>query len=348
MKTAEPNQSINTFLKVAILSMLIIFSFMIAKPFLLLMIWAIIVAVALYPFYKKVLGWFNGKKKGLVTTIFIGALLAIIIVPSLSMTNSIIDSTSSMYKAFDAGELHISPPDISVKEWPLIGEKLYALWNDASSDLQSFIKNYPDQVLSSVGWFFSSFTGIAGSLLLSIVALLISGAFMSNAEGGFKEGVALANKLTNGNGESLMKMSTNTIRSVVKGILLVAIIQSILAFFGFQLIGLSTAGILSFVVLLCAVIQLPVTLVMIPIIIYVFSFADTTPAIIFAIYATVVSLLDNVLKPMLLAKGLETPMLVILIGALGGMMLFGILGLFVGPVILALSHRLYVNWVYQN
>ena len=86
-------------------------------------------------------------------------------------------------------------------------------------------------------------------------------------------------------------------------------------------------------------------LVAIPVIVYVFSFAETTPAIIFAIYMIIVSLLDNVLKPMLLAKGLQTPMIVILMGAIGGMIFQGILGLFIGPVVLAIVHNLYTEWV---
>ena len=346
MKTQNANQTINTFIKILVLAILILASFSIAQPFILLIIWSIIVAVALYPFYQKVINLFKGKKKGLVTTLFIGVLIALIILPSINMTSSVIDSSSEMIANFKSGELKVNPPNDSVKDWPLIGKKLHAIWTQASTNLQAFIKDYPEQVKNSVGWFFSSFTGMMTTILLSLVALIIAGVFMSSADSGYKQGVLLTNKLTNGNGKEIMTMCTNTIRSVVKGILLVAIIQAILAYAGFAIVGLSSAaGILAFAVLLCAIIQVPVTLVMIPIIIYVFSFADTTPAIIFAIYGILVSLLDNVLKPMLLAKGLQTPMIVILIGALGGMMLFGILGLFVGPVILAITHRLYTSWV---
>lgn len=346
MKTQNSNQPIDTFIKVVVLAVLIIASFSIAQPFILLIIWSIIVAVALYPFYQKVINLFKGKKKGLVTTLFIGVLIALIILPSINMTSSVIDSSSEMIANFKSGELKVDPPNDTVKDWPIIGNKLHAIWTQASTNLQAFIKDYPEQVKSSVGWFFSSFTGMMTTILLSLVALIIAGVFMSSADSGYKQGVLLTNKLTNGNGKEIMTMCTNTIRSVVKGILLVAVIQAILAYAGFAIVGLSSAaGILAFAVLLCAIIQVPVTLVMIPIIIYVFSFADTTPAIIFAIYGIIVSLLDNVLKPMLLAKGLQTPMIVILIGALGGMMLFGILGLFVGPVILAITHRLYTSWV---
>ncbi len=349
MKAQNSNQAINTFIKIVVLATLILASFSIAKPFILLIVWSIIVAVSLYPFYQKVINLFNGKKKGLITTLFIGVLIALIIVPSINMTSSIVGSTSEIFENFKAGDVQVPPPNSDVKEWPLIGENLYDIWAQASNNLQSFIKDYPEQVKSSVGWFFSSFTGLMSTVLLSLIALIIAGVFLSSANSGYKQGVLLTNKLTDGNGKEIMAMCTNTIRSVVKGILLVAVIQAILAFAGFSIVGLSsTAGILAFAVLLCAIIQIPVTLVMIPIIIYVFSVADTTPAVIFAVYGIIVSLLDNFLKPMLLAKGLQTPMIVILIGALGGMMLFGILGLFVGPVILAITHRLYTNWVSNN
>jgi len=187
---------------------------------------------------------------------------------------------------------------------------------------------------------------LMSSVLLSIVALILAGVFMSSAEEGYKTGVKFMNKLMVGKGKDLMEMCTNTIRSVVKGILLVAVIQGVLAYFGFAMIGLSSmAGILAIVVIFAAIIQIPLIVVVIPIIIYVFSFADTTPAVIFAIYMIIVALLDNVLKPMLLAKGLQTPMIVILMGAIGGMIFQGILGLFIGPVVLAIVHNLYTAWV---
>lgn len=140
-------------------------------------------------------------------------------------------------------------------------------------------------------------------------------------------------------------MCTGTIRSVVKGILLVAIIQAVLAYLGFVVIGLPAASIFAIIVLIFAIMQLPVLIAMVPAIAIVFSYAESTPAIIFTIYAVIVSVSDGFLKPILLGKGLETPMLVILIGALGGMMLQGILGLFIGPVVLAIAYKMYSVWV---
>ncbi len=349
MKSLKQNVTVDNFIKILVLSALLFWSFSIVEPFILLIVWAIIVAVALYPIYKKIIGIFGGKKKGLITSLFVIVLLALIIIPSINATQSVVDTSKDIYQNFDQGSLKIPPPNESVQEWPLVGEKLYGAWHNASTDAESFIKENPEQVKGSLGWLFDSFKGLMGSVMLSLIALIIAGIFLSSAEEGYKTGVKFMGRLSEGRGVELMKMCTNTIRSVVKGILLVAIIQAFLAYLGFAMIGLSSmAGILAILVLLAAIIQIPVALIAIPIIIYVFSFAETTPAIIFAVYLSIVALLDNVLKPMLLAKGLETPMIVILIGAIGGMMFQGILGLFVGPVILAILHTLYSSWVNQT
>jgi predicted PurR-regulated permease PerM len=349
MKSFKQNITIDNFIKIVVLSAILYWSFNIIEPFILLMVWAIIVAVALYPMYQKVIGIFKGKKKGLITSLFVIVLLSLIILPTVSTTQSIVETTKELYHNFEQGSLNIPPPNESVKEWPLVGKKLYGIWHEASTDVESFIKENPEEVKSSLGWLFDSFKGLMGSVVLSLIALIIAGVLMSSAEAGYKTGVKFMDRLKEGRGVELMKMCTNTIRSVVKGILLVAIIQAILAYAGFAMIGLSSmAGILAILVLLAAIIQIPVTLVVIPVIVYVFSFAETTPAIIFAIYMIIVSLIDNVLKPMLLAKGLQTPMIIILMGAIGGMMYQGILGLFIGPVVLAILHELYTSWVNQT
>jgi predicted PurR-regulated permease PerM len=133
---------------------------------------------------------------------------------------------------------------------------------------------------------------------------------------------------------------------VVKGILLVAIIQSVLAYIGFAVAGLQGAAFFALLVMIFAIIQIPPIIAMIPAIALFASQSDSTTAIvIFTVYSIIVSMSDNFLKPLLLGKGLETPMLVILIGAIGGMLFMGLLGLFIGPVILAIAYNLYIVWV---
>ncbi len=345
MKNTVSKNPIDTYIKIVLLSLLLIWSFYIVKPFVTLIVWSIILAVALHPLYEKLLKTTKGKKKGLITFLFILILVALIIVPTINLTSSIIDSGHELYQSFDEGSLKVPPPAETVKEWPLIGDKIYGVWSSASSDLENFIVKYKDEISNSLGWLFTSFAGLMGSVALGLFALIIAGVFMSSADAGYRSGVNFANRLAPNKGEEFITMCMNTIRSVVKGILLVAIIQAALAYLGFVVIGLPGASLFALLVLILAIVQIPALLAMIPAIAIVFSYAETTPAIIFTIYSLLVALSDNFLKPMLLGKGLETPMLVILIGALGGMMLQGILGLFIGPVILALGYQIYSNWI---
>lgn len=348
MKNAGTKNPIDVYIKILLLSLLLIWSFYIVKPFITLIVWSIILAVALHPLYEKLLKITKGKKKGLVTSVFILILVALIIIPTVNLTGSVIDSGRELYQSFDEGTLKIPPPAENVQEWPLIGKKVYGAWSSASSNLEDFIVKYKDEISNSLGWLFSSFAGLMGSVALGLFALIIAGVFMSSADAGYRSGVNFANRLAAGKGEEFMTMCVSTIRSVVKGILLVAIIQAALAYLGFIVIGLPGASLFALLVLVLAIVQIPALLAMIPAIAIVFSYADTTPAIIFTIYTILVALSDNFLKPMLLGKGLETPMLVILIGALGGMMLQGILGLFIGPVVLALGYQIYSTWVAEG
>ena len=140
-------------------------------------------------------------------------------------------------------------------------------------------------------------------------------------------------------------MAIETIRSVAKGVLGVAVIQSLLSAVGLVAIGVPAPGIWAGVILLLAIMQLPPLLVLGPIAVWVFSVADATPATIFAIYAFFVSISDSFLKPLFLGRGMDIPMLVILVGAIGGMMTSGIVGLFVGAVVLAVGYKLLISWM---
>jgi len=132
---------------------------------------------------------------------------------------------------------------------------------------------------------------------------------------------------------------------VVKGVLGVAVIQMFLAAIGLVAIGVPAAGLWAGAVLVLAIIQLPPILILGPIAVWVFSVADPVPATIFLVYSIIVSLSDAFLKPMLLGRGVEVPMLVILMGAIGGAITMGIIGLFLGSVILALGYQIFVAWM---
>jgi predicted PurR-regulated permease PerM len=341
----KSNINITSFIRLAVVVGLILWASYIVRPFIGALAWAIILAVAIYPFYHKLIGKAGTKRKKWITTIFTLITVTILVVPSYSIFSSVLESTTTTFQQIKEGTFHIPPPEAKVKEWPL-GDKIYSNWESASEDLGTYANDHRDFILEKGKGIFGSFLGIMGTLVLFIISLIIAVVFMYNADGGHSTSVKFATKLVGKEGEDLVIMSRNTIRSVVKGILLVAIIQTVLCFIGFKLIGLPAAGIFTMLVLFSAIIQLPVTLAVIPPIILVFSTSDNmTHNIIFTVYILVVSLLDNFLKPVLLSKGLKTPTIIIFLGALGGVMLHGIIGLFVGTVVLALAHRFYMHWV---
>jgi len=178
-----------------------------------------------------------------------------------------------------------------------------------------------------------------------VLSMIIAGVFLVSAEGGYKTALTISSSLIGDRGVALVDLAVATIRSVAKGVLGVAIIQALLSGIGLAVMGVPAAGLWAGAVLILAIIQLPPLIILGPIAFWLFSVADPVPATIFAVYAFIVSISDSFLKPMFLGRGMEIPMLVILIGAIGGAMLSGIIGLFVGAVILALGYEILVAWM---
>jgi len=339
------NINITSFIRLGVIVGLILWASFIVKPFIGALAWAIILAVAIYPFYQKLITKAGAKRKKLVSIVFTLVTVTLLAVPSFTIFSSVLESTTKTLQQLKDGTLYIAPPTDKVKDWPM-GEKIYSNWESASADLKAYTLEHKEFILEKGKGIFGSFLGIMGTLVLFIISLIIAVVFMHNADGAHNTSVKFANKLVGKEGEDIVIMSRNTIRSVVKGILLVAIIQTLLSFVGFKLIGLPAAGIFTMLVMFSAIIQLPVTLAVIPAIILAFSISDNmTHTIIFTVYIIIVSLLDNFLKPVLLSKGLQTPTIIIFLGAIGGVMLHGIIGLFVGTVVLALAHRFYLHWI---
>ena len=178
-----------------------------------------------------------------------------------------------------------------------------------------------------------------------MVSIIIAGVLLANTAGGSQAARALARRLAGEQGTKGVELAGATVRSVAQGVLGVALIQSILAGLGCLLVGVPGAGLWALLVLILAVVQLPTILILGPIIVYVFSTTSTIAAVLFAIWSILVGISDAFLKPLLMGRGVDVPMLVIFIGAIGGFMASGIIGLFVGAIILALGYKLIINWL---
>lgn len=321
--------------------MLFFMSFLFLKPFITPIVWGIIIAVSVYPLHKKLSKKLGGKEK-LSATIIVLIGLAMIIIPATMFTTSTIESTESITKQFHEGTISLPAPTKKIEELPIVGKKLYGVWNTAYNSLTDLFEKFTPQIKSIASSIITSVGSIVGTVFLFIISIIISGALLVNAKSAEKTAkavfITLAGKK---NGQLFSNLASATIRSVVQGVLGTAVIQVLAISLGLFLIDFPAAGIVAIILLLCAIAQLPLLIISLPIILYVFSFAGTTAAIVFTIWTIVWSMADNVLKPMLMGRGIDIPMLVILLGAIGGMMFAGIIGLFIGAVFLAFSYKVF-------
>jgi predicted PurR-regulated permease PerM len=338
------NWSIESAIKIALISIIIWISFLIFRPFLVLVLWGIIIAVAVYPIHKRLVRLVGGK--GSISASLLSlVMLAVIIVPTVLFIITLVENIQDLATSFEEETFAIPPPPGTVKDWPVIGNTVHNFWALSSENLEGLLDKYSEQAGQLGKWLLSSITGIIGTLLLFVGSIIVSAIFLANSEGGYKTAVAVSTRLVGERGVMLVENSSATIRSVVQGVLGVAIIQTGLLGAGFFVADIPAASILTLIVLFLTIVQLPPTLLVIPVIIYVFSVSSTGFAVAFTIWSLLAGMSDTFLKPMMLGRGLEIPMLIILVGAIGGMMLFGIIGLFLGSVILALAYELFKSWM---
>jgi len=332
-------------IRISLLALLVLWCFNIVKPFILPVLWGAIMAVAIYPLFEKAHKKLGGREKLTATLITLLA-LAFLITPAVMLSGSMIDGSQEMAAEFEAGTLSVPPPAETVKDWPLVGEKLYGGWSLASTNLEAALVKFKPQVAAVGKWFISAAAGAGAGILMFVISIIVAGAFLVYARSGSQALETVASRiLGDAFGKEFVDMAGATVRSVAQGVLGVALIQSILAGIGLLAIGVPYAGLWALLVLLLAIIQLPPILILGPIIVYVFSVESTVPAVIFMIWSLAVSASDAFLKPLFLGRGMDIPMMVILLGAIGGMMFSGIIGLFVGAVVLAVGYTLFMAWL---
>lgn len=338
------NRTVEVVIRIGVIAGLIGWCFMIARPFLVPIIWGAIIAVTVFHGYEMLKIALGGRRI-LAAVLVTLCMLILLVVPSVLLGDSLVSGASKLMKSFQSGELLIPPPPDSVARWPVIGEPIVRAWTLASQDMGEALRQ-ASPLLKRVGtWLLDAAEGAGIALLQFVLAIFISGAFLANAEAAGRMTRAVARRLAGERGLILAGVAEHTIRSVASGILGVALIQALLAGLGFLVAGVPAAGLLTLICLVFGVIQLGVVIVLIPVVIYLFSTAETATAVGFFIWAILIAPLDNVLKPILLGRGADVPMLVIFVGAIGGFLSSGIIGLFLGAVVLALGYKLFLTWL---
>jgi predicted PurR-regulated permease PerM len=312
-------------------------------PFISIMLWGIILALAFKPLHSILVRWMRGKAK-LASFIIVLVSLAVIIVPSWFLLDSVIEEVKEIKASYKEGKLTIPLPPEKVESWPIIGKDIYNAWHSASVNLEAFTVKYKDQLAGAGNKVAKGILSTAGGVFQMMVSIIIAGILL--VVSGVGESIRkFFRKLAGERGDEFANMTITTVGNVVKGILGVALIQAILLGIGLMLAGVPFAGILTLVIFLFAVLQLPPTLVVLPVIVYLFAEKETMPAILWTIYLLLAGVSDNILKPVLLGKGAPVPMLVIFLGVIGGFIFFGFIGLFTGAIIMSIGYKLFVAWI---
>ncbi|HEY3256124.1 MAG TPA: AI-2E family transporter [Polyangiaceae bacterium] len=310
-------------------------------PFLVPILWGAIIATAVYPLTQRL----SPRRPRLGAAIFGAVALAVIVVPTYLFFDSVGSFVVRVGRQWAQGELKLPPPRPEVANWPLVGSRIYGLWMTAVNAPASVVEGHLPQLREVGRWLAQSLGGLTLGILQSLFAVALAIAFLMGAEASQRALLPVAERIAPRRGEHLVDLASSTVRAVAKGVLGVAAIQAVLAWIGMAVAGVPAPGAWALLVLICAVAQLPTLIVLGPMTVYVFASASARVAIPFLVWSLMVGLIDNILKPILLGRGAGVPTLVIVIGAIGGMISSGIIGLFVGSVVLAVGYELFAAWV---
>ncbi len=351
MSTSAHSSPVRLAIEIAVylglIALIVIWCLQILSPFIALLAWGAIIAISVYPLFLKLRNGLGGNNKLAVTLITVVG-LAIVLVPSWMFAGSLIDNVRAFSASAEAGSFEIKPPREGVRDWPIIGERLYAGWADASDNLESFLEQNNEQLRGVAKFLLMRGAGIGIGILLFMASILVAAVFLANAEKVRDAMLRLCQRLSGEHGPELLDLSVQTIRSVTVGVLGIAAIQALAGGIGMYAVGIPAVGVWTLLILILAIAQLPPWLVLLPMIVYVFSYETTTVSVVFMVWSLLVSFADMVLKPLLLGRGVAVPMLVILIGAIGGMITSGIMGLFVGAVVLGFGYKMFQWWIVEE
>jgi len=350
MTTPQPllraafGELVETALRLALVAVLLVWCYRIIAPFLDLLIWAVVLAIACRPLHIRLTVALGGRA-GFAAVLVAVLLLSVLVVPVVILSFSVIDGAKLVSQALETGDVHIPRPGQALADWPIIGQLLHRVLDNFATNTEAMLVKLAPQI-KALGATALGALGRGGLALLQFaVGAMVAAALLVNAEKLTAPLQVLAARIAGARGEAFLALSTATIRSVFKGVIGVAAIQGLLAGIGIFAVGVPGAGLWALLVLILAIVQLPPLLVLVPMMIWAFATVDTTPAVLFTVWSVMVSMSDGFLKPALLGRGVSVPMLVILVGAIGGMLAAGILGLFIGPVVLALAYEVFTAWL---
>lgn len=334
-------------IRLGVLGLLLYLSFTLVRPFITIAIWSVVLTVALYPMYDWIVGKLGGRRRLAAVLLTILNLL-IVIGPAMWLSLGLIDSLQSLSEQLNRSAMTLPPPPDTMKTWPIIGDSIYQFWHLASTNLQAALAKITPQLKPLGSALLRIAEGTGTGAIKFLVAIVVAGFLYSPAPSLVNAITLFARRLASERGAKFVQLAGATIRAVSRGVIGISALQAFFAGLGLLVAGIPGATLITSAVLILGIIQIGPSIVLIPLIIWSWSAMETTTALLFTAYMIPVNLLDNILRPLVMARGLDTPMLIILIGVIGGTVSYGITGLFLGPIVLAVIWELLVTWIRER
>ena len=343
----EDNRDITrTVLLIGVIGTLLVGSFLTLRPFLGGLIWATTITVATWPALTRLQQRMGGRRRAAVAAMTL-LVVATFILPFAVAASVLIDAArNSPAVITDFLERGLAPPPSWIAGIPIAGQRLNDEWSRISAGgsdaLAAAVQPYARAVAA---WALVATGGFGRLLLLVILTLALIPILYARGETAARGALAFAHRLGGASGERTLRLAAQAVRGVALGVVLTALVQSALAGAGLWFAGVPHAALLAAFAFVLGIAQLGPLLVLLPAVLWLYWMDRSAWATILFIYSLPVGMLDNVLRPILIRRGVQLPMLLIISGVIGGLISFGVIGLFVGPVVLAATYTLAKEWV---
>jgi predicted PurR-regulated permease PerM len=337
-----------TTLQLLALAALIGTSLWIMRPFMVALVWAAMVVIATWPLLLRAQARFGGRRGPAVAMMTV-ILLLILIVPLYFAVTTVTENVGQISKwSKSLGTLIQSQPPIWIEAVPVVGARLANRWREFSAAGPNEIAAHLAPFARTLTLWFLSRVGNLGMLLVQfLLTTMIAAICYANGEAAARGMLTFADRLAGSEGVKAMHLAAQAVRGVAQGVVVTAIVQSVLAGIGLAVAGVPFASVLTALIFILSIAQIGPTPILLAAVIFVYSKAGAiwgTGLLVWSIFCVS---FDNVLRPMLIKRGADLPLLLIFAGVIGGLVAFGVIGLFIGPVVLAVAYTLLVDWVLE-
>ncbi|AYG61920.1 AI-2E family transporter [Rhizobium jaguaris] len=340
---ASTDARISDFIRFGIIGLFAYWSFTVIAPFISIIAWAAILAIALFPLFH-LLSTLLGGRGVIAATLIVVACLVVIIAPVAAIVFSFADATQGFLTGMKEGTIVLPTAPQSLRDWAPFGERLYQAWNYAVANFAAMLKQFQGPIRELAGVILERTAAFGGNVLSFIASVLLCGFFLVARSRLITAVNIVAMRVGGKRGTDFVQLAGMTVRNVSRGVIGIALLQTLLCGLLFVVFDVPARGALTFIVFILCIAQIGPGLVLLPLVIWGWFTWSFSEALLFTLLSVPVTVLDNFLKPILISRGLSTPMSVILLGVIGGALSHGLVGLFLGPVVLGVFYDLLAAW----